>query len=91
MVAAAKPEIVEIGTKEYRKLTQVGGMAVVPVASTDPAWIFYTGGTTGRPKEAVLSHRSLLTMALNYLAEINQPAPGEAVLPRRCRMAPVST
>jgi acyl-CoA synthetase (AMP-forming)/AMP-acid ligase II len=80
MVATPKPEIVEIGTAEYRKLTQVGGMAVVPVASTDPAWIFYTSGTTGRPKGAVLSHRSLLTMALNYLAEINHPAPGEAVL-----------
>jgi acyl-CoA synthetase (AMP-forming)/AMP-acid ligase II len=36
----------------------------------DPAWFFYTSGTTGRPKAAVLTHGQLAFVVTNHLADL---------------------
>ena len=46
----------------------------------DPAWLFYTSGTTGRPKGATLTHRNLQMMSLSHLADIDAVAPEDSVL-----------
>ena len=46
----------------------------------DPAWLFYTSGTTGQPKGATLTQRNLAMMALSYCADIDQVMAQDSIL-----------
>ncbi|MGQ0626256.1 MAG: acyl-CoA synthetase [Sporichthyaceae bacterium] len=43
--------------------------APLDVDAADPCWLFYTSGTTGKPKGATLTHRVLRVGVMNYLAD----------------------
>jgi len=64
-----KPRIIAI---EDFSMPQPAPRASAPaeVDPDEPAWIFYTSGTTGKPKGATLSHRNLIAASVNCLADV---------------------
>jgi acyl-CoA synthetase (AMP-forming)/AMP-acid ligase II len=43
----------------------------VNVEQDDLAWLFYTSGTTGQPKGAMLTHHVLMMMTMNFFADMS--------------------
>ena len=83
-IAAHAPKSLErliaIGSSDYVSLFTADPIVVEPRAPGDLAWLFYTSGTTGRPKGAMLSHQVLAAASEAYAAEVDPISPGDCLL-----------
>jgi long-chain acyl-CoA synthetase len=70
-----------VESQTYRALREgEGARKPVEREVDDLAWLFYTSGTTGRPKGVMLSHGNLVAMTMCYLADVDQATPNDASL-----------
>ncbi len=78
---AGQTDFIDVDSGGYRRLlhTTEAAPREEPRAA-ETAWLFYTSGTTGRPKGVMLTHRNLLAMTLNYLADVDAAAVGDHLL-----------
>lgn len=72
--------LIATGSQAYAQLYEAAPIGCTEVDPADLAWIFYTSGTTGRPKGAMLTQRNLLFMSMAYTADIEQVRPGDTKL-----------
>jgi len=70
VVAIGKPRG---GEHDYEHLVQAHlgcDFEAAVVTENDPAWFFYTSGTTGKPKAGILTHGQLAFVITNHLADL---------------------
>lgn len=84
--AAQAAPLVSVDTDAYRGMLRRAPLPCMDMQPDDVAWLFYTSGTTGVPKGAMLTHRNLLSMCLHYGADIDYVMAGDTML----HLAPLS-
>ncbi len=71
---------IDAGGLAYEALLSSVPAGLVERAGDDLAWLFYTSGTTGKPKGVMLTHRNLLTMGLTYFVDVDPIANDDAIV-----------
>ncbi|MGB5557452.1 MAG: AMP-binding protein, partial [Paracoccaceae bacterium] len=59
--------VIDVGGADYAAMLKVDPVAEPAYrADSDLAWLFYTSGTTGKPKGVMITHGMLIAMSLSY-------------------------
>ena len=78
-ISSLKGAVVAPGER-WSRITASSPATLVDRLPNDPTWLFYTSGTTGRPKGATLTNRNLLMMSLSYFADIDAITSSDSIL-----------
>ncbi len=75
------PQIVEVGGAHWDEMAKADPLTGPSARRPeDLAWLFYTSGTTGRPKGVQITHRMIMTMSLTYQVDCDVVHPGDAAI-----------
>ncbi|MDJ0824772.1 MAG: AMP-binding protein [Rhodobacter sp.] len=80
LAAEVQVPLVEIGGAEFIEMTSGAGMGSVPREPDDLCWLFYTSGTTGRPKGVRITHGMLMATSLAYPVDVDPVSAADAAL-----------
>lgn len=74
-------DLIDVESAEFATMrTQDGLNAPAPMADDAMAWLFYTSGTTGKPKGVMISAGNLQTMTLSYFVDVDAVSHDDAIL-----------
>ena len=74
-------DVIEIGGGAYSALFEHEPLsAPAPLGPDELAWLFYTSGTTGKPKGVMLTAANIHAMTYAYFIDVDEVRPSDAVL-----------
>jgi len=68
------------GRASYAAALHAEALPLQPRAPDDLAWLFYTSGTTGRPKGVMQTQRNLQAMTSCYFIDVDDVQPDDAIV-----------
>ena len=73
--------LVETESDAFAELRRHEGLtSPEPMSTETMAWLFYTSGTTGKPKGVMMSAGNLLTMTLSYFVDVDEVSHEDSIL-----------
>jgi long-chain acyl-CoA synthetase len=76
----APERVIDATHAGYEALFTLPPCPVTERGPEDLAWLFYTSGTTGKPKGVMLTHRNMMTMGLTYFVDVDPIDPRDAIV-----------
>lgn len=78
--SSAAPAVFTPGTSAYDAMQDARALPPAHRQPDDLAWLFYTSGTTGRPKGVMQTHRNLYAMTACYFSDVDTVGTDDAIV-----------
>ncbi|MEL7116308.1 MAG: AMP-binding protein [Pseudomonadota bacterium] len=72
--------LTDLESGAFDDMCETAPLAITPRAPDDLCWLFYTSGTTGRPKGVRITHGMVMAASHSYLIDVDDVSPEDAAL-----------